>query len=602
MQELVKKVKQRIDRLHKIDVNDFEEYYLYEFYKKLFSKINNNEIVGIYEFFVAYYCSISDDDFKTVFEDAKLCENTFRHYLNNLTDYVNIGKNITFNLQPFLNTPIGDKKYEDAIRRALGIILGKHLNHTILELESVFKPNSKNKTLAMSNTEKNFKADDTWRKIRRKYGKIDKKYKSIVDKRYIEINSIRKIMEIFQKDGQNNKSIKISDSLINNIEDSELKYHIYRVIATFNYGKLFDVNNESKKLKLSNVDYIRYMFNKAGHNMDSLSDEIVKIISEYGDFDKIFGILKILDSIDFEIINFNSIDGIKALVNTDIEKLLKIIQLVKNGIINSQFVIKNQKILYDIDVMNNENLGQYSIVNKNYKYLKSLGFSINNTELNEGLLISSDKIDKINANFNAYGLNPNVTLPKSMLCNDDFFSYIDLFIELGLDNFIKDNYFIVSDSCKMIIDRIHIANMMRLNIFDHGGRLIPEIISGNRFYVNDAELDSYIVSTSSNMILPNILDTLSKSHDCNYDVSSEFIEFDKAFSFNEYTYMFNGIPISRNKVLRSYNILRHAYPNYDKFCLLESSIIYNSILDIDNIFNIKDSIDEFFKEKQKRIV
>jgi hypothetical protein len=73
-------------------------------------------------------------------------------------------------------------------------------------------------------------------------------------------------------------------------------------------------------------------------------------------------------------------------------------------------------------------------------------------------------------------------------------------------------------------------------------------------------------------------------------------------SSNPYIYNYNGVLISRNKVLKNYSFLKKQYPGYDKQHLLESSIIHNSIMDVDDAFRINKIISSIMDfPKQKRI-
>lgn len=598
MKELISKLENRI---YKLDSTTSSDSLLIDYFTEALSRCDKKGM-KVYEIFLLCYFAKNDDDFLTVKKEVESQKELLFSYFED-THNINpdTSEDITnmFNLSYFDSSPLGKEKYRDTLFRTFAIIL---YTQNIKEIYDKLKLPKSARNLTTKVLKEKLKIDDTWQSIREKYKILVKKVNREYAKMDKEVDFIISIREELIKQYSKNSVITIQNSLIDKIGDDSLRYDVYKAIIEYNNKKYISSSNENKRLKLKNITYLKYIFSKYGFNINNLPDSTIKIITDYGNLDNIICILNILKSQKFNIIDFSNESGIKALVNTNIDILNKIIELIKLGVITSDFVMANQNILYDIDITkDNEFNGLYSTIYSNYSHLKSNNFNVEGYNLNEGLLINREIIESSTSLFKKYGLNIKKELPKSMFTNKKFFSYIDSFIELGFASFINDNYSIISDNCDMIIKRIYIAKMMRISIFDNSGRLLPEITTGNGFYVENKDLDNYISLNTSDMIPHDFLELLDSDNYSTCNCSCELNEFDKAFSLNSTIYSFDNISISRNKVLRNYNILKNKYPNYDISCILESSIIHNSILDIDSVFSIRKSLDEYFKGKQKRI-
>lgn len=598
MKELISKLE---NKLRELDSTTSSDSILIDYFTEALSR-SDKKGMKVYEIFLLCYFAKNDDDFLTVKMEVESQKELLYKYFED-THNINpdISEDITniFNLSYFDSSPLGKEKYRDTLFRTLSIIL---YTQNIKEIYDKLNLPKIARNLTTKVLKEKLKIDDTWQSIREKYKILVKKVNREYAKMDKEADVIIDIIEELVKQYSKNSVITMQNSLIDKIGDDSLRYDVYKTILEYNNEKYISASKENKILKLKNIKYLKYIFSKYGFNINNLPDNIIKIITDYGNLDNITCILNILKLQQFNVIDFSSESGIKALVNTNIDILNKIIELIKLGVITSDFVMANQNILYDVDITkDNEFNGLYSTLYSNYSHLKSNNFNVEESKLNESLLVNREIIESSTSLFKKYGLNIKNALTKSMFTNKKFFSYIDSFIELGFSSFISDNYSIISDNCDMVIKRIYIAKMMRVSIFDHNGRLLPEITTGNGFYVENKDLDNYISLNTSDMIPHDFLSILDSDNSYECNCSCEPNEFDKAFSLNSTTYSFDNILISRNKVLRNYNILKNKYPNYDISCLLESSIIHNSILDIDSVFSIRRSLDEYFKGKQKRI-
>lgn len=605
MKVLIEKLKSRI---YKLTNFKYDKQELLDFYEANLTK-NNIEIIGdsegaaIGDLLMLCYFTYNNDDINKIKSEVYNLQVELEYFYDNIMRYLIDNNNdiYEFDLSYFNGTILSEERYFNALQQCFSMMLYIY-SEEILE-KVMLDDKSKGKIQSYNYLQKKCDIQNISNLIRNKYFMLKKERSKRIKKSNTELNLLYNLLtELRVQARKKDCALTLSTNLINSLEDDELKYHLYRILASYNNDYFVDLLNENKKLKLNNVGYLRYFFSEVKQDISLLTDEDLKIISNYGDLEKIVNILNILNSTDFKIINFNDEKGIKALVNTNADILNHIIFLLKQGIINSDFVIRNQGILYNIDITdNNLNTGLNNIITNNFNLLQTNNFNMNNSNLNEGLFTSSSKVMEITNLFQGYELNKNTSIPKSMLTNINFFSYIDKFIELGLYDFIRNNFNIINDNCENILKRIYIAKMMKFNIFDYNGKILPEILTGNGFYIPNNSLDNYIISESENMMDPQVYGILSTQEKNCIDLPKELSEFDKHFSINRNTYNFDNILISRNKVLRNYNTLVAFYPQYDKTYLLENAIIFNSILDIDLIYKIKNCIDEFYISKQKRI-
>lgn len=587
MEKLMESIESRI---HTLVNTKYPKQQLLEYYISIQEKtISSTELI------VAYYFALNDEiDISKIEEEVSSNRDLIYRYIEHIDDYfIRIDPNkYIFYLSPFESTPLYEARYRKVLIDIFKSIVSSNVN-----ISGINKTNDKKVTVNIS-----VKLDSSYiiSEINKKYSILRKQYNKLFIAAQNEINALMELNNWLYKQMDNNKISYAPNDIINKIHDDEVIYNIYRVITCLNNDYFVHVYKEHEELARNNISYLRRIF-KEFAGVSNIPQSCIKIISEHGDINSIINILNWLKTVKLNIIDFRSEDGIVALISTNDAALYSTYQLIQMGVITEDFVLKNPSILYDTDIIKNKNNGLYSSMVEKCNLLGQYNLNLNNTDIDEVLLLDINYIEGIIKQFNSYGLNNNSKISKNMFVNKRFFNYIDLFIELGLYDYIKNNFNIIGDDCDNIIKRIYVSKMMRLNIFDSNGELLPRVITGNGFYVANDALDNYIISVSNQMIDSNILKTLNNMDILDNSFNDEIDNFDKHFSIDIATYRFNDILISRNKVLRNYNWLRYNHPEYDRLSLLESSIIYGSILDIPNVYCIKDLFDEFYSSKQKKI-
>lgn len=540
---------------------------------------------------IACYLSINENcDFEQIYNELKNNEDLINSYTKQLGKYVD-PLTLCIDFSFVKGSIFEEERYQKILQNSFQLILYYASNVALICDALIESQTDSNK--ANSDIRRILHIDETINMITKRYKSLLKSYSDFENKINDEIESLQNILNNFYREYEKQLPATIDKNMINKINDNDLKYEIYKAIISYNNNFFIDVLTENRNLKINNIEYIKYLFKTMGQNIDNVDDECINLIKEYSSIDSIFQILNALKVSDHRIINFNHKEGIIALINTNEHNIYFIIDLLKKGIISSEFVLKNSSILYEKDIITSKD-GLFNKLVFNYNILNKNGFNLN-TLLNEVLLM--DNINDFIIKFDKYGLNKNCPLPKEI--TNKFFTYIDLFIELDLNEFIKNNFSFINSNCLNVIKRIIISKEMHLQIFDDDNNLLPSILTGNHFYVKNDCLDNYIIDECPNILNKDICCLLKDITDLDYEIDDN-IKLMDTFKENDNSYLFGDIIISRNKVLRNYSFLKNN-SNYDDNELLMISCLYNSILDIEDIYIVMNKIDEILKLKNSKI-
>ena len=129
--------------------------------------------------------------------------------------------------------------------------------------------------------------------------------------------------------------------------------------------------------------------------------------------------------------------------------------------------------------------------------------------------------------------------------------------------------------------------------------LNDNIITGYNFPIKNKDLDNYIMNATNYYLDKDIINLF----DNNYFEYSSIIELlDNNYLFND-NYLFDDIIISRNKVIKNISSINNKIDiNNDNIKkVLFNAIIYNSILDIEQIDTIKSEINNLLDRKIKML-
>lgn len=303
------------------------------------------------------------------------------------------------------------------------------------------------------------------------------------------------------------------------------------------------------------------------------------------------------DEIEFILSNCN-IDELEENIMTISEMLVKI-KYNNQVLLNILTYSNKEKIenikkglllnLINIDFIRNNPTIFLSPVNEilsaNIELLKNNACRGDN--FNE-LLLNSE-LEKYFELAKSYGLNIQDSNVIKNMTKPYFFDSIDVFIEQGVYEVLLNNTILFNYDLVKIVKRIIIANKMKINIFDETGSLSKSIIDGTNFCVPDELLDQYMFNIVPLVISKENLRVLNSDKRLEYNEEEKL---DEQFKNDELTYTFNGINISRMKVLRNRVVLNNESDLTD--CLIYGSILnqqeYNTICDEVNAKKLKKEI------------
>ena len=493
-----------------------------------------------------------DDDIikNTIFDNEE-----YRSVLKEMSMFLKLSKSIVF------NSIMAQKKYESEIKD--------------MEPKKIEKicDNMCNKVIRSSNI------DNILYKIRNREITLVNANNKFTTKTNNMAKSYKRLLETI-KDTENVKLPFIIDrKMLENIDD-EVIYDLYRAMSIINYKYYGELINIKEKLTENETNTKKCDLKKMGYDIDSMSNSKINFILNYGTKTELEKVFNYISKLDYKLIDIYSDNGIYILVNTNYDIIIKINELIKNNIININFLRDYPQIFFDKDIVNDVE-GYNSKLTKNVNILKKK-YDLSNSNINE-LLLSDNEYLKSSVNtLQKYSLKLNTNILK----NTKLLDYVDLFIELGLKEYIVNNINEIDKKSELIYKRCYIANLIGLNILEKN-KINPIILDKN-FYVDNSSLDEYIINNTNDYIDINTLEYLN-NHNRNKIENFDLSLIDN-YLMDDLTYNFDGILISKNKILRNINCLNNSNLNLNNTDLIFNSIIYGSILNKEQIEQLKNII------------
>lgn len=369
----------------------------------------------------------------------------------------------------------------------------------------------------------------------------------------------------------------IDVSLIKNIDDETI-FALYQYATELNQSFCKELFRQREILTQDSQKNKKLQLKKSGYDIARISTSKLNFLLKYADMAELEKVINYLVGLSVTLIDMYSDNGIYILANTNYEIVVKINELLVKNIINLNFLNQYPQIFFDKDIINNV-AGLYNTISNNMTILKQ-NYETIDSYIGEMLLMDSQTlVNNINT-LKQY--NPKFN--KNILSNANLLDCLDLFIELGFSDYIKESTLDINENSYMIFKRYYVSKLINFKSKD----LKSKIETGVDFYISDNDLDDYIINNVSDYIPKEISDVLDSSPR-NVISNNELKQFDNYFRDN-LTYDFNGILISKNKILRNLNCLENSNLNYCYEDLLFSAIIYGSILDYEELDNLKDII------------
>lgn len=380
---------------------------------------------------------------------------------------------------------------------------------------------------------------------------------------------------------------RIDISLIKNIDDKTV-FSLYQYATELNQSFSKELFRQRDYLSQDNLKNKKLRLKNCGYDIDKITHGKLNFLLKYADMTELEKVLTYLINLNNSLIDIYSDNGLYILVNTNYDMVTKINGLLTKNIINLSFLNQNPQVFFDKDIINNIE-GLNSVLSNNVALLNR-NYEVTNNYIDNILLMGNETLENNINTLKKY--NPKFN--ENILSNNKLLDCLDLFIELGLADYIKKGNLDINENSYIVFKRYYISKLINFQSKD----LKDKIETGVNFYINDSELDDYIINNVSDYIsedITNILDNNPR----NIISNNELKQFEKCIKDN-LTYDFNGILISKNKILRNLYCLEDSGMQLSEDDLLFISTIYGSILDYEQIEIIKDFI--YRKKYTKKLV
>lgn len=369
-------------------------------------------------------------------------------------------------------------------------------------------------------------------------------------------------IESWIKRFKHNQEITTIPDEVMQLDDEELQKKILERIYNNNMSIYTQI--EKKYNDLSSNSYNKYSLLLEQYGID-ISNYNIDITNDINEVEKI---LKLVSSL-----NIKSPHKIVEIINTSKLKIVESINnLVKKGYIDNEYVNNNINIFSD----------SYIDLISNIEEFKKEGLSLSSiSKLKDSLCEDSDTIQRSIAVLKEYGLFSSLgdCSSSSFLNNEQLEQKIDKLLELGMEQFLKDDLSLLNyeDS---VYDKILLAYKLNIPIEDTNS--LHNILS-TPFIVSDDDIDTYLFNVSRK--------SLDSLEDININ-KNDLLELLEKKQSSENVYDFDGVLISKNKMSRNLE-------NSDDEIPLKTVIlcmIDDKILDTDELEKITKSL--YSKEKQ----
>lgn len=454
---------------------------------------------------------------------------------------------------------------------------------------------------------------------------------------------------------KNTKFITDLDTLNTLFNDNKLEENVKRDLLVslikynkniFNYKIGFTNNMEIARYGNIDIGEVKGIFKKYGYDFDRLDTEFQNKILEFGVIGKIKEVLCVLYQLNIKIDEKENGYFLMSLVlagdKESIARTMKFI-LSKNVSVEKLFKIPSVFISEDNTEFNREKTNRFKIVDhsifsedkpyivgtaekfrNNTLLLERYGLSLKSIldKYPQVLIVDSERLYNNLEMFLEYGFSFTknkrlIDSSLSALTSIRFCDIVDQFIEVhpyGI-KYLRDNL-----SCIKTISSafdVIFYSMYYSNVLEGEDRAFRRIISNNREYlclqgdINNRFGEAYMGITDTNKVsvtntfIPKFKDQdkykniLEKNKYRVIDVDifdNRYIQKINTFSDDQepLIYNFDGIRISKIKVLRIFNILikNSIIGNLDSFMF---SISYNTIISEDNYNKLYDLIKDTIK-------
>lgn len=437
-----------------------------------------------------------------------------------------------------------------------------------------------------------------------------------------DISLINSIMEKYD--------IKFKDKVRIFLEINKSNLDFYEKIKNHDQIEEVDIQDESN-LKETNLDFeeLKKVFSSLGIDLEEFNIKYITRLKKYGDIDKFVSIIKLLKENNLEYIFKNQEVFVKILLYSNLEYINNIINICKKEDI-MDIMKKFQTIFFplvrdnmDINIKSGASgksylCGSYNNFVNNIKFLKNLGISPSLVMKKCSTFFVRNYKQSLNILkcLDIYGITLGRTvkeIPFTVFRSAPIaLKRLDEAIEFDCYQYVVNHLSRISDfNCNL--HRIKYARKLA-NMNSTLGCVNPYKYSksSNNVYLislfssnKDATYglkatdtkkmyEAVDVDTYNKKQLDIILDSAESVIDIDLSIAKDPIiqELDNNFKVDNIRYSFDGVVISRLKVLRYYKI----FSNDPNITIDKSTLLYiiciNSMIDKDELNKIEHSLDK----------
>lgn len=361
---------------------------------------------------------------------------------------------------------------------------------------------------------------------------------SILNNKKVNINEITKffsndLLEIYLLEYNNSLVNKEYCNILNDIKelDNNQVNLKERILATY------ECNVDSSKILLDSNELEQYI---------KLIDKSIPNVKKY-------------NNIMLLLLNKLSLD-----------ELAYLLKLINNKLISERFLLDNI-----IDIISN--IDNFI---KNIELLKII-FNIKDIiKFDKNILYLDNEYIKYLINiYKIYNINFNSDIHNFDFLKKDYSYQIDKFIEIGLYDLIKNNIGLISNETDIIIKRCLFNKYINEPILNDNNKLCGYIRKEETYLLSDEELVESMLENYTDLIPIDIIEVLS-SNITNFTNNIDAID---NYLVDDIYYNFDGMLVSKNKVLRNYSKLKDL--NISESDKILYSILYNypSVITKENV-------------------
>lgn len=428
--------------------------------------------------------------------------------------------------------------------------------------ESNIKVNKKERNKIIKYTKNLAKSDPIVLKITEAIDLINKYYLKINTEETQKIRKYRKQKEYYTNfindlnTAFDKEEIIDYEKIIKKIPDQEIRVSFLRLVYEHNIVNYQEIDAQYNELANNAMIHYLALLKENGITRDEVN--INKIMhNKYDDVVILINELKKISN-DKKVI-------IYGLENSDIDTIKYLVSVINNKLINKKTLTDDKYI----KVLSN-NSKEFICLQKNISIIKKYAFNPEIFINNPDVVLENENLEEKFEVLQKYNLLKLIKIDKDYsFLNKNLEKLLDMIIELGYINYVIEDINILNENN---FERLYVFKAMNIVIEDKETFL--RVLKTNNFIISDSKLDDYI---------PNVVSYYEKDVAISTNIS-EISELNY-YLVNDLYYDINGVILSKNRVLRNYDI-----NNQDKNEALFQAMIKDSVLSSEEIERLKQEL------------